>query len=89
MINYVILFVASFSLVGLLGLQSKNVQHSRYFMAAITSAAISVSNFVFVRIVTTGGYDNLLVTMVGGAAGIMVAIYLHDVHLSKIRKKGK
>lgn len=75
---YLLLFISSFFLVGLLGLQSKNVQHSRYYMAALTSVAISISNFVFVKVVTTGGYDTLLVTCLGGAMGIITAIYIHD-----------
>ena len=87
MIQYIILFIASFFLVGLLGLQSKNVQHSRYLAAALTSMAISLSNFVFVKAVAVGGYDTLLVVMVGGASGIMSAIYAHDHHLMKEEKK--
>ena len=78
MIQYVILFFAAFFMVGLLGLQSKNVQHSKYVAAAITSMGISLANFVFVKAVAVGGYDTLLVVMVGGATGIMVAIYAHD-----------
>ena len=89
MIQYIILFIASFFLVGLLGLQSKNVQHSRYLAAALTSMAISLSNFIFVKIVTTGGLDTLLVTCIGGASGIMVAIYAHDHHLTKRRRKNE
>ena len=83
MIQYVILFFAAFFMVGLLGLQSKNVQHSKYVAAAITSMCISLANFVFVKAVAIGGYDTLFVVMVGGASGIMVAIYAHDHHLMK------
>ena len=86
MIQYIILFFASFFLVGLLGLQSKNVQHSRYLAAALTSMAISLSNFIFVKIVTTGGLDTLLISCIGGASGTMVAIYAHDHHLTKKEK---
>lgn len=87
MIEYIILFIASFFLVGLLGLQSKNVQHSRYLAAATTSMAISLSNFIFVKSVAVGGIDTLLIVMVGGASGIMAAIYAHDHHLMKRSKK--
>lgn len=87
MIEYGILFIASFFLVGLLGLQSKNVQHSRYLAAATTSMAISLSNFIFVKSVAVGGIDTLLIVMVGGASGIMAAIYAHDHHLMKRSKK--
>ena len=81
--DYVLLFFAAFFMVGLLGLQSKNVQHSKYVAAAITSMGISLANFVFVKAVAVGGYDTLFVVMVGGASGIMVAIYAHDHHLMK------
>jgi hypothetical protein len=83
MIDYIILFTASFFLVGLLGLQSKNVQHSRYLSAALTSMAITIANFVFVKVVATGGLDMMFTGMVGGACGIIVAIYAHDHHLMK------
>ena len=73
-------------MVGLLGLQSKNVQHSRYLAAALTSMAISCSNFIFVKAVSVGGYDTLLTVMVGGASGIICAIYAHDHHLMKGKK---
>ena len=81
--DYVLLFFAAFFMVGLLGLQSKNVQHSKYVAAAITSMGISLANFVFVKAVAVGGYDTLFVVMVGGASGIMVAIYAHDHLLSR------
>lgn len=87
MIEYGILFIASFFLVGLLGLQSKNVQHSRYLAAALTSMAISLSNFIFVKSVAVGGIDTLIVVMVGGASGIITAIYAHDHHLTKRKRK--
>jgi len=86
MIQYIILFISAFFMVGLLGLQSKNVQHSRYLAAALTSMAISCSNFIFVKAVSVGGYDTLLTVMVGGASGIICAIYAHDHHLMKGKK---
>ena len=81
------LFFAAFFMVGLLGLQSKNVQHSRYLAAAMTSMGISLSNYIFVKSVAVGGIDTLLIVMVGGASGIMAAIYAHDHHLMKRSKK--
>jgi hypothetical protein len=85
--SYVLLFFAAFFMVGLLGLQSKNVQHSRYLAAAMTSMGISLSNYIFVKFVAVGGLDTLLIVMVGGASGIITAIYAHDHHLMKRRKK--
>ena len=83
MMDYIILFTASFFLVGLLGLQSKNVQNSQYLMAALTSVAISVANFVFVKLVATGGIGLMVAGATGGACGIIVAIYAHDHLLSR------
>jgi hypothetical protein len=77
--DMVILFSASFLLVGLLGLQSKNVQGSKYLAAAMTSVAITVANFFFIRLVVNDtGYTTLLVAGLGGALGIVSAIYLYD-----------
>ena len=78
-IDMVILFSASFLLVGLLGLQSKNVQGSKYAAAALTSIAITVANFFFIRLVVNDtGYTTLVVAGLGGALGIVSAIYLYD-----------
>ena len=78
MVDSLLLFISSFILVGLLGLQSKNVQHSRYLMAALTSIFISISQFIFVKIVATGNMIDLVVVCCGGAIGIVTAIWLHD-----------
>ena len=78
-LDYMILFSASFLLVGLLGLQSKNVQGSKYAAAALTSIAITVANFFFIRLVVNDtGYTTLVVAGLGGALGIVSAIYLYD-----------
>ena len=73
-----LLFTSSFILVGLLGIQSKNVQQSKYLMAAVTSIFISISQFIFVKIVASGNLYDLTVVCIGGALGIMLAIYAHD-----------
>jgi len=49
--------------------------------------AITVANFVFVKVVAIGGLDMMFTGMVGGASGIMVAIYAHDHHLMKRKRK--
>ena len=78
MIDYGLMFLSSFILVTLFGLQSKNVQHSRYFPAFFISIGISISNFIFVKYAATGSYDVLISTASGGAFGIITAIYVHD-----------
>ena len=87
-LDYMILFSASFLLVGLLGLQSKNVQGSKYAAAALTSIAITVANFFFIRLVVNDtGYTTLVVAGLGGALGIVSAIYLYDRATKKSRMR--
>jgi len=86
-LDYTILFFASFSLVGLLGLQSKNVQGSKYIAAAVTSVAISIANFFFVKIVATGNYEALIIASIAGACGIITAIYAYDKMNNQKRQK--
>tara|TARA_R110000787_G_scaffold260371_1_gene365609 strand:+ start:177 stop:512 length:336 start_codon:yes stop_codon:yes gene_type:complete len=87
-LDMVILFSASFLLVGLLGLQSKNVQGSKYAAAALTSIAITVANFFFIRLVVNDtGYTTLVVAGLGGALGIVSAIYLYDRATERSKKR--
>ena len=86
--DMLILFSASFLLVGLLGLQSKNVQGSKYTAAAMTSIAITIANFFFIRLVVNDtGYTTLVVAGLGGALGIVTAIYLYDSATKKRKRK--
>lgn len=87
-IDYGAMFVSSFVVVFLLGLQSKNVNRSRYVAAAITSVGISVAQFVFVKYAANGHWLVMFVSAFGGALGIVTSIYVHDHHIEKfIRKK--
>lgn len=87
LLDYSLMFLASFVMVTLFGLQSKNVQHSRYFPAFFISIGISVSNFIFVRYAAVGTYDVMMVTATGGAFGIITAIYLHDKAVQRKNKR--
>lgn len=72
--DYALMFVGSFVLVFLLGIQSRNVVAGRYLAAIITSFGISVSNFIFVKYAATGSYDVFFVNAVGGCLGIAGSI---------------
>lgn len=72
------LFASSFFVVFLLGIQSKNVMNSRYVAAMVTSFGISVSNFLFVKYVSQGGFVEFWVAAVGGMLGIASSILLYD-----------
>jgi hypothetical protein len=81
--DYLGAFVSNFFVVFLLGLQSKNVQHSRYVAAIATSFGISVAQAMFVHYVVAGNIWLFLTVAAGGCAGIACAIWLHDNVLNK------
>ena len=82
-LDYVAMFVSSFVVVFLLGLQSKNVNKSRYVAAAITSVGISIAQFAFVKYAANGNWLVLIISALGGAMGIAFSIYVHDHHIEK------
>ena len=73
-----ILFGSSFAVVFLLGIQSKNVMHSRYVAAMLTSLSISAANFLFVKYASVGGLVEFSTAAVGGMLGIASSILLYD-----------
>lgn len=78
-IDNVLLFGSTFANVFLLGFQSKNVMHSRYVLAALTSIGITLAQYFFVRYAANGdGLLFLIVSGMGGSLGIMSAIWVHD-----------
>lgn len=71
-------FFAAFAMVFFLGLQSKNVNQSRYVAAALTSICILGSQFIFTKIAVSAGVIEFLVLAAGSAAGITSSIWAHD-----------
>ncbi len=81
--DFLAMFVTSFFSVFLLGMQSKNVNQSRYFAAVVTSFGISVANFLFIRYAANGSLIAFFVLAAGGCCGIASSIWVHDKVLSK------
>lgn len=77
LIEYLLMFVGSFVLVFLLGIQSRNVVAGRYLAAVLTSFGISMSNFIFVKFAATGSYDVFFVNAAGGCLGIAGSIWFY------------
>ena len=73
-----IIFLGNFTVVFLLGIQSRNVQAGRYLAAVLTSAGINVSNFIFVKYAANGAIAVLGVSTLGGCAGIATAIWFYQ-----------
>lgn len=83
--DYLLMFVSSYCAVFLLGIQSKNVMASRYLAAVVTSAGISLSQFLFVKYAASGDWTILAVTTAGGCSGIATAIAFYD-KITKAKK---
>lgn len=75
--EYLLMFVGSFILVFLLGIQSRNVVAGRYLAAMMISFGISVSNFIFVKYAATGSLDVFFVNAAGGCLGIAGSIFFY------------
>lgn len=86
-VDYLLMFCSSFFVVFLLGLQSKNVNQSRYFAAIVTSFGISVGQFLFAKYAATGNVTAFLTCAIGGCMGIAFSIWFYDTVLHKRREK--
>lgn len=75
LLDYLLLFGASFAVVFLLGVQSRNVNQGRYLAAVMTSFGISVANFTFVKYAATGTLAAFIPAAAGGCLGIACAIW--------------
>lgn len=86
--NILLLFVATYINVMLLGLQSKNIHRSMYLAAFVTSMSITATNYVFVKFaVDKSGLMFVAVAGLGGALGIVTSIWLHDRFFNKRVKR--
>jgi hypothetical protein len=80
-----IIFLGAFTVVFLLGLQSRNVVAGRYLAAVLTSAGISLSQFIFVKYAAGGSLSVLAISTFGGCLGIASAIWFYGNVMSKGR----
>ena len=64
-----ILMVSAFATVFLLVFQQQNVIHRQYTLAAVTSAFITVTQFVVIKGVAGGDLLDMAYMIVGGHAG--------------------
>lgn len=78
--NLIYLFLASFLIVFLLGVQQLNVQHRRYIGAMLTSFGIATANYFIFKVLPVGAFDiyQFLGYASGGSFGIIAAMWLHD-----------
>jgi len=71
------LFVSTFLLVMLLGLQCLNVNNGHHWAAFFTSFGIGASNLVLFKLAPDANATEMLAYMLGGPFGILAAMWLH------------
>ena len=73
------LSVSCFLKVFLAGLQTKNVQHSKYVSIALTSLVMSVADAYMIKaLAESSGPVAFIVVALSNSLGILLAVYLHD-----------
>ena len=76
--NHLLVFGSSLILTLLLGIQSKNVNQSRYLASAVTSMCLVGCQIMFTHFAIKGTPLDMFLMMLAGAIGIMSSIWLHD-----------
>lgn len=81
----ILLFISSFLAVFLLGFQQLNVAGNHYISAVIVSFGISGCQIFLWRTIGDADSIGVLVTMAGGAFGIISAMYFHPKIFASIK----
>lgn len=74
----VILFLSSFALVFLMGVQQLNVHSRRYLLSGVTSLLIGLTNLAALKLVPEAALLPALAFLAGGPLGIVTSMWLHD-----------
>lgn len=79
------LFLASFLIVFLLGIQQLNVEHRKYLYSAITSVGITSANYFLFKKLPTSNFEivQFIFFSSGGALGVIASMYIHDKLMPK------
>lgn len=77
MIQAAILFVSTFGLVFLLGVQQLNVQHDHHLAAAATSLFIGISQLALYKLAPDAGGVEIAAYLAGGPLAIVCAMKVH------------
>jgi hypothetical protein len=75
------IIIATFALVFLRAIQQQNVIHRQYVFAAITPFAIATAEVASVLLVVNTGWSSIPYVGIGGCAGVITAMYLHNKYL--------
>jgi len=73
-----LLFLSSFLVVFLLVFQQLNVSRRHYGLAAITSVAITLTQFIVVKGMASGGAPEMVFMSAGAVLGVLTSMASHD-----------
>lgn len=77
--SYLIVFIAGFASVFLLGFQSRNVNHGNYRAAALTSFVIAqTQGTLWFNLFEDMSWQTLIVYGMSGSLGITSSMYVHQ-----------
>ena len=84
MFDIVMVFVAQFVLIFLLGIQSLNVNRGHYFLAGLTSLMLGVVGFYITGTVAAAHKEGMYsgvwwAFIIGGPLGIITSMKLHPI----------
>jgi glycopeptide antibiotics resistance protein len=82
-----LLLFSAFATVFLLVFQQQNVTHRKYGLAAVTSALITVSQFIVIKGVSSGDLVDLGFMVVGGVLGVLASMKSHEWMIAWFEKK--
>ena len=85
--NNFLLFASSFLSVFLMGFQQLNVEHRKYLLSFVTSFGMTFFNYCIFKLLPQGGFqaDQFFNFAIGGALGIVCAMYAHDKLMPKTK----
>ena len=76
---YLALAASCFTKVFLAGLQTKNVQHSKYLRMVVVSGAMSMADVWMIKMIADGeGPLAMAIVIVANSTGIVLAVVLHN-----------
>jgi len=83
------LFLSTLVGVFLLGFQNQNVVGGHYWLAAIGSACIALTQFLIYNGAVGGDAWSVLEMALGGSIGITSSMYVHRRWVKKEKKNGR
>lgn len=82
-----LLFFSAYATVFLLVFQQQNVIHRQFVWAGLTSVLITVSQFVVIKGIASGGVLEMVTMAAGGVLGVLSSMLLHKRLLGWYRQQ--